>query len=93
MFLKKFEKLPAFMQNDEVKYYYDILKKKAFSRFLKRIFDIFVSLILLILLSPIFIILALAIKIDSKGPVFYRQVRITKYEKKFRIFKFRTMVE
>ena len=61
--------------------------------FWKRVFDIVVSLILLILLSPIFLILAVAIKIDSRGPVFYRQVRLTQYNKKFRIFKFRSMVQ
>ena len=54
-------------------------------------FDILISLILLILLSPVFLILAIAIKADSKGPVFYRQERITQYGKTFRIHKFRTM--
>ncbi len=90
--MRKWEKLPSYMQNDDVKYYYDILKKKKLSRFLKRAFDIVVSLFMLILLSPIFLILAIAIKIDSKGPVFYRQVRITRYGETFKIFKFRTMV-
>jgi lipopolysaccharide/colanic/teichoic acid biosynthesis glycosyltransferase len=47
---------------------------------------------MLVILSPFFLILAVAIKIDSRGPVFYRQERITQYGKKFRIFKFRTMV-
>ena len=46
----------------------------------------------LILLSPVFLILAIAIKADSPGPVFFRQIRVTQYGKKFRIFKFRTMV-
>jgi lipopolysaccharide/colanic/teichoic acid biosynthesis glycosyltransferase len=59
---------------------------------MKRLFDIVVSLTLLILLSPIFAILAIAIKLDSKGPVFYRQTRVTRYGKEFRIFKFRSMV-
>ena len=59
----------------------------------KRVFDIVVSMILLIILSPIFLVLAIAIKLDSKGPVFYRQVRVTQYGKRFRIFKFRTMVQ
>ena len=81
------------MQTEEVKKYYDILKKKRFSLFLKRVFDFFVSLTMLIVISPIFLILAIAIKIDSKGPVFYRQLRVTQYGKKFRIFKFRTMVD
>lgn len=93
MMLCKWENLPPEMQTEEVRKYYDILKKKKLSLFFKRVFDIFVSLTLLILLSPVFLILAIAIKIDSKGPVFYRQIRVTKYNKKFRIFKFRSMVQ
>jgi len=93
MMLIKWEKLPEEMQTDEVRKYYDILKKKKVSLFFKRVFDIVVSLFLLLLLSPIFLILAIAIKIDSKGPVFYRQKRITQYGKEFRIFKFRSMVQ
>ena len=93
MMLKKWEKLPPEMQTEEVKVYYDILKKKRVGLFFKRVFDIVVSLLMLILLSPVFLILAIAIKIDSRGPVFYRQVRVTQYNKKFRIFKFRSMVQ
>ena len=93
MRLVKWEKLPVEMQTEEVRKYYDILKKKKIGLFCKRVFDILVSLLLLIVLSPVFLILAIAIKIDSKGPVFYRQVRVTQYGKKFRIFKFRTMVQ
>ena len=63
------------------------------SLIIKRVFDFFAALILLIILSPIMLILAIMIKLESKGPVFYRQERITKYGKKFRIFKFRTMVQ
>ena len=90
--LRKFNYLPKFMQNDDVKKYYDILHKKRFGLFIKRVFDIVVSLILLIVFSPLFLIISLLIKIDSNGPVFYRQSRITKYGKEFRIFKFRTMI-
>lgn len=90
--LVKYDKLPDFMKNKEVKYYYDILKKKRFQLFLKRLFDIIMSLILLILIFPVFLIIGITIKIDSKGPIFYRQTRITKYGKEFKIFKFRTMV-
>lgn len=93
MILKKYEKLPDNMKNEEVRKYYDILSHKKISLLIKRLFDIIVSLILLIILSPIFIILSVAIKIDSKGPIFYRQERITQYGRKFRIFKFRTMVQ
>lgn len=92
MLICKWEKLPAEMQTDEVRKYYDILRKKNFSLFFKRIFDIFVSALMLVVLSPLFLILAIAIKIDSKGPVFYRQERVTQYGKHFKIFKFRSMV-
>ena len=92
MLICKWEKLPAKMQTDEVRKYYDILRKKNFSLFWKRVFDIFVSALMLIVLSPLFLVLAIAIKIDSKGPVFYRQERVTQYGKHFRIFKFRSMV-
>lgn len=88
----KWDKLPEEMKTEEVRKYYDILKKKKVSLFFKRVFDFSVSLIMLIILSPMFLILAIAIKIDSPGPVFYRQLRVTQYGKKFRIFKFRTMV-
>lgn len=93
MMLRKWDELPDEMRTDEVRRYYDILRKKGFSLFMKRIFDIVVSLFLLLLLSPLFLILAIAIKVDSKGPVFYRQVRVTRYCKPFRIFKFRSMVQ
>ncbi len=93
MMIKKWEKLPEKMQIPEIKEYYDILRKKNCSLFFKRAFDIVVSMIMLIALSPIFLVLAISIKIDSRGPVFYRQVRVTQYGKEFRIFKFRTMVQ
>ena len=92
MILKDWEQLPEELQLDEVRPYYEILKKKKLSLILKRIFDVVVSFIMLIILSPVFVFLGIAIKIDSKGPVFFRQERITQYGKTFKIFKFRTMV-
>ena len=86
------EKLPSQMQTEAVKPYYEILQKKQISLIFKRWFDIVVSIIMLLILSPVFLILAIAIKLDTEGPVFYRQVRVTQYGKEFRIFKFRTMV-
>jgi len=86
------EKLPPQMQTEAVKPYYDILQKKQIGLIFKRLFDIVVSLIMLLILSPVFLILAIAIKLDTEGPVFYRQVRVTQYGKEFHIFKFRTMV-
>ena len=92
MILKDWEQLPEELQLDEVKPYYEVLKKKKLSLILKRIFDIVVSFVMLIILSPVFVFLGIAIKIDSKGPIFFRQERITQYGKTFKIFKFRTMV-
>ena len=87
------KKLPPQMQTEAVKPYYEILQKKQISLIFKRLFDIVVSLIMLLILSPVFFVLAIAIKLDTEGPVFYRQVRVTQYGKEFRIFKFRTMVD
>ena len=81
------------MQTDEVRKYYDILEKKKTALFFKRAFDVVVSFLMLLVLSPVFLVLAIVIKIDSRGPVFYRQIRVTQYNQKFRIFKFRSMVQ
>jgi len=92
MLLKKWDDLPENMKNDRVRPYYEFLHKKRLSLVAKRIFDVVVAILTFIILSPIFIVLCIAIKIDSKGPVMFRQIRITQYGKQFRIFKFRTMV-
>lgn len=59
----------------------------------KRLFDLFFSSLGLVVLSPLFLIVALWVKLDSPGPVFFRQIRVGRYEKPFRIYKFRTMVD
>lgn len=92
MMLKKWEDLPEQLRTDAVRPYYDILRGKQGSLLVKRIFDVVVSAVMLLVLSPVFLILAIAIKLDSPGPVFYRQVRVTQYGEQFRIFKFRSMV-
>lgn len=92
MVLRKWGDLPSNMKNDNVKRYYELLYRKRFSLFAKRIFDLVVAILTFIILLPIFIIISIAIKIDSKGPVMFRQVRVTQYGKHFKIFKFRTMV-
>lgn len=93
MILRSWDKLPEYMRNDKVKPYYELLKKRTGSLIMKRIFDIVMSLLLLVILSPVFLVVSIWIKLDSKGPVFFRQVRVTTYGKQFRIFKFRTMCE
>lgn len=87
-----FDKLPQRFQCDEVREYYDILCKKKFSIILKRITDIFMALVMLIFLIVPIIIISIAVKCTSKGPVFYKQVRVTAYGRRFKILKFRTMV-
>lgn len=92
MLLKKWSELPEDLQTIEVRYYYDILSKKRGSLILKRVFDIFAALILLVILSPAFLVIAIMIALDSPGGVFFRQERITIYGRTFKIHKFRTMV-
>lgn len=93
MMLEPWDKLPEYMRNEKVKPYYVSLSRKKNSLALKRIFDVVMSVVLFILLLPIIAAISIWIKLDSKGPVFFRQVRITAYGRKFRIYKFRTMVE
>ena len=88
-----YDRLPKEMQNETVRKYCEKLRRKKISLVLKRLLDILVSLVLTVILSPILILIALIVVIDSKGPVFYRQERITKNMKTFRIFKFRTMID
>lgn len=70
-----------------------ILQQKRLQLILKRIFDIVVSFVGLVILSPLFLILAIAIARDSKGPVFFKQTRVGRNGVPFKIYKFRTMVE
>ena len=91
--MKSFDKLPKQFQCEEVRHYYDILSQKTGSLVLKRITDLIFAVILLVVLIIPIIIIAVAVKFTSKGPVFYRQVRVTTYGRKFKILKFRTMVE
>lgn len=92
MKLRKWDSLPEFMRCDEVKCYYDLLSTKQFQLVLKRVFDVAVATIMLIILAIPMLIIAVMIKIDSPGPVFYRQERVTTYGKRFKIHKFRTMM-
>ncbi len=90
--LRDWNSLPEFMRKEEVKKYYRELSEKRPALAAKRFLDVFLALLLTVLLSPVMLILAVCIKLDSKGPVFYRQERITQYGRPYRIFKFRTMV-
>lgn len=91
MLLKPFENLPDEFKNDEVKHYYDILSKKRNSLLVKRIADILLALFMIVILAIPMLVIAVIIKCSSKGPVMYKQERVTTYGKKFKILKFRTM--
>lgn len=92
MMMVKWENLPDEMKNESVRKYYELLNKKRYSLIAKRVFDLVVATIVIIILSPVFVVLSAIIRLDSKGPIMFRQVRVTQYGKQFRIFKFRTMV-
>jgi lipopolysaccharide/colanic/teichoic acid biosynthesis glycosyltransferase len=89
---RNWDDLPDNMKNDYVRKYYDLLKRKRLELFAKRVFDVIVAIIVTIILLPLFILISIAIKVDSKGPVMFRQIRVTQYGKRFSIYKFRTMV-
>lgn len=91
--MRKWNCIPKDMKNNYVKEYYDILNKKRFSLLIKRIFDILMSIVLLVLLFPVFLIISILITIDSRGPIIFKQTRVTQYGKRFEIYKFRTMVK
>lgn len=93
MMLRKWEELPKEMQNEAVRPYYESLQSKEISLMSKYLFDKIMSAVMLIGLAPVFLLLAILIKMDSPGEVFFRQERVTQYGKKFRIHKFRTMVK
>lgn len=91
MLLPSFEKLPAEFQNDSVRGYYEILSKKRAALFCKRLMDLILALLMLIILLIPMAVIAVIVKTTSKGPVFYRQERVTTFNKTFRILKFRSM--
>nr|WP_154540048.1 sugar transferase [Anaerococcus porci] len=91
--MRNWKDLPKELQNDEVFPYYKYLKNKQISLFFKRVFDIIMSLFMIIILSPLLIILGILIKIDSKGSPIYKSNRVTQYNRVFKIYKFRTMIE
>jgi lipopolysaccharide/colanic/teichoic acid biosynthesis glycosyltransferase len=90
--LREWEELPEFMRVPEVRGYWEELDRKRPELVCKRIFDVTVSSILLLFLVVPMAVIAVVIKADSPGPVFYRQERVTAYGRRFRIHKFRTMV-
>ena len=83
--MKKWDEIPVFMKNEQVKYYYNILKKKEQQIRIKRIFDLVMAVGLIIVLAPFMLAISVAIKMDSPGPVIFKQVRITTYGRKFYI--------
>ncbi len=92
MLLKKWSKLPENLQNEKVRPYYDILRKKTFSLIVKRFFDIVFSLLFILVFSPLYLILMILVAVDSGFPIFYLQKRVTQNGKIFKVLKFRSMV-
>lgn len=92
MQLRRWNELPGVMRTREVRKYYNIIKKRQMSLKIKRLFDIVVASIMLMFLAVPMLVIAVCIKLDSRGPVFFRQERVTQYGRIFRIYKFRTMV-
>lgn len=90
--LKHWEQLPESMQTEAVRPYYERLRKREGALRRKRLFDLCGSLVLTVLLSPVMLVIAILIKAEDGGPVFFRQERVTTYGRVFRIFKFRTMI-
>jgi lipopolysaccharide/colanic/teichoic acid biosynthesis glycosyltransferase len=90
--LRKWEDLPDFMKCVEVRIYWEILWHRRGQLMAKRLFDLVAGIILFVILLIPMTIIAIMIKLDSSGPVFYHQERVTTYGKHFRIHKFRTMV-
>ncbi|MGN0647458.1 MAG: sugar transferase [Oscillospiraceae bacterium] len=90
--LRRWEELPEFMRTSEVRPYWEKLNKKRWQLGLKRAFDLVMAIMVLIVTAIPMAVIAVAIKLDSRGPVFYKQERVTTYGKKFKIHKFRTMV-
>ena len=92
MQLRTWNGLPRMMRTREVRKYYNIIKERRGSLRLKRIFDVVVASIMLVVLAVPMLVIAALIKLDSRGPVFFRQERVTQYGRIFKIYKFRTMV-
>ena len=93
MLVKNFHDLPQELQCEEVRPYFEILNQRRTSLLCKSIFDRVIAAGMLIVLSPVFLVLAIMIKRDSEGEVFFRQTRVTQYGRTFGIYKFRTMVK
>lgn len=91
--LSNWNELPDFMRTAEVRPYWELLDSRRGQLAAKRLFDVCGSLALLGVLSPAMAVIAIAVKADSPGPVMFRQERVTRYGKRFRIHKFRTMVD
>ena len=92
MELRKWNDIPDKMRNKEVRKYYNIILKHRRWFAMKRVLDIVIASIMLIVLAIPMLVIAVLVKLDSKGPVFFRQERVTQYGRIFKIYKFRTMV-
>lgn len=90
--MKKWEELPDYLRCEEMRPYYESLSGKRWSLAAKRVFDLMMSVILIVVLSPLMLVIGTAVSITSPGGMIFRQIRVTTYGKRFQIYKFRTMV-
>ena len=93
MVLRSWDRLPENMRTEAVRPYYRILSRRRFSIVLKRVTDFCVSVVLLLITIPVMLLIAAAIRLDTPGPVLFFQERVTTYGRRFKIWKFRTMVK
>ena len=89
--LKAWDHLPQTMRRDAVRPYYDALREKRASLVAKRLFDVVAGTVALVPMLPVLLVIGAWVRLDSRGPALFRQVRVTQYGREFRIFKFRTM--
>ncbi len=91
MALIGYNELPPQFDTKAVRPYFEAVKKRVAARFFKRFFDIIAALVLTVFLLPLMLLLAVAIRCESKGPAIYKSRRITRYGRPFNMYKFRTM--
>lgn len=89
--MRAWEELPEEMKHQEVYHYYQGLQQKQGLLVGKRIFDIVMSALLIVILFPVMVVIGIAVKVSSPGEIIFRQTRVTTYGKRFQIYKFRTM--
>lgn len=89
--MRRWENLPEAFRTTEARPYYDLLSERQGTLVLKRIFDLVMSFVLIMVLAPVILLLGILIALDSRGPVIFTQKRVGRYGEDFTMFKFRSM--